>query len=192
MKDIVWDNETSQLRTLDILEDLVQSGFWFSCCPDVINITSASLSPNILRFSPIIVKKRVTINAVGINIGTIATGGSAKIAMYTNSIDNKPENLINTLGVIDCGISGQSFATMSDTVIETGLYWIAEINDLTFSAFNLSSAPANHLYSHGAATITTTAIVGYSMNLNYTDPLPSTTSSLATSISSPHVFFRKA
>ncbi|XAI95736.1 hypothetical protein [Dolichospermum phage Dfl-JY23] len=188
MKEIICKIDGS-LSAIEIEQIIADSGFWISLNPDVSTLSNGSFSANNLRLSIIHVKRSVTIDGIGLNVTTAATGALSKIGLYTNGSDNKPGSLITTLGEIDCSVAGQNSLTISNYTIEPGLYWCALVNNLSISFPNL--AGINNLYSQGATSITASGVLGYRIAHTYTDPLPSSITSPANEFSAPHIYFRK-
>lgn len=117
---------------------------WYPTCRGAI-INGASAGNGTTRLSPFILKERVTISSLGINISVLNIGGSLQLALYLDAVDTSathcPANLIDKTASISTTNAGfVSAALGGNQQLEPGMYWVAWNSD---NAPTRVTSPAN-------------------------------------------------
>lgn len=146
---------------------------------------SSAMNNNRLYYVPIIIHKRVTITAIGINHAATAAGAGSvvRLGIY-NSSNSLPSTLLLDAGTVATDTAaGQKFVTISQ-VLDPGMYWLAAVAQTVSGTPTFSTGTPSMVVSD-TANVTS----GTKFEAGVTGTLPSSATPGASNTTSPPVIF---
>lgn len=165
------------------------TGRWYNFATDNPGTSTVTLAINTLYFYPVIIRKSLTFDGIGVNVGTAGTGASPRLGIYGRDSNGLPSNLIIDSGTVDASTTGAKPLTMSNTTLKAGVYWLAILTNVACGITGYSGNP-NFYPFFGSTTINTNVGVGFSKSQTY-GALPNSLSSPFTVVTAnPIIFLR--
>lgn len=132
------------------------SGYWYDSntndnykCPILDDV---SYTKDILRAVRFIVQRETTFDRISIlHVSTINPDNLARMGIYANGSDNLPGDLVIDAGEIDMSGTGSREIVINQT-LTPGIYWLATVQNATFSIKGYNSQAAQMGGSLGANT----------------------------------------
>jgi hypothetical protein len=161
------------------------SGRFYTPSTNALAIGSLLNAADIIRFSPVIIERDITITQLGISVVTAAaTGNTARVGIYTNNAStNQPLNrLIDSNPIAVDGLANsQRIVTGLSVTLTKGLYWFAYFTNASTGSVgaiaNLNLPDVSGTTGITPRTLNNGIITGYNQSLTYTS-LPATTGTL--------------
>jgi len=137
---------------------------WFTGAIVPFDSTIQSASKDIIRYTPFVVSKEMTLDKISMEISTIGTAGSVvRIGIY-NSVNNLPDTLVKDAGTI-AGDSASVQEININEVLSPGLYWFCFVHNsaaaIIFRAGSRTSFPniIGNLGTLGAGVFSANTII---------------------------------
>ncbi|WP_445634595.1 hypothetical protein NSTC745_06417 [Nostoc sp. DSM 114161] len=123
-----------------------RSGIYYVTDPYIISSSSSSNIPNnTLCYIPLFVPQPISIDRIGIFVGTGLTGSLCRLGLYSNS-DGLPKNLIFDSGDISCATAGFKEAVVSAFLVPN-YYWIGANSSVASpSLYSVSARLGNKFF----------------------------------------------
>jgi hypothetical protein len=113
---------TIELETRSTFDEFI-SGQWNM--PPFTLISTAASWNNVIWYSPFIIRRKITLTEIGLNVNAGTAGGTVRLAIY-NSLNAAPNDLLYETGLIDGTSQGiKSELITPNLVLQPGLYFRA-------------------------------------------------------------------
>lgn len=133
--------------------------------------SSRSLDVNALIAYPVKIESTVTITSIGCRV-VIANAGSTVVGIYTNTVSNRPGNLIVQTSAFNNGSVTTQDLVITSTVLTSGIYWIMYHSSSTPTLFSVPASSILNISGIDSAFANYENI--YFASLGYTGTLPAT------------------
>lgn len=170
------------------------AGFYISQARNVGAGSTAAILADTMYLTPFITDKALTIDQIGVSIGTGNAAAATKIAVYSSNAANAPSALVHETGAIDCSANGLKMEAWAYTFLPGVLYWIGtrtnQAGPLTFLL--ISSAAFPELNRTAAGGILSSIRVAKTEASAAADPFPAVALADLQNIVVPVVMMRTA
>lgn len=123
---------------------------WYASEVTAIAPPSGSPSANVLRATPFICPKQITLDRIAISIIT-GVAGNARLGIYGDNGNLLPQTLLLDAGEVDVGSSGAKILTINQVLNSDTLYWLAHVANVAPNMRCLSGSNALPILGHPSA-----------------------------------------
>lgn len=134
---------------------------------------TAALTANVLYAMPLVLDRRMTINAIQINITTARAASNIRVGIYSDDGNLNPANLVLDAGSQASTATGTKFFTTGIPVtLDAGVYWLVCVSNSNPVIRGFAATGLNPILGLDSAMGTALGL-GYSVNFTFA-ALPST------------------
>lgn len=136
---------------MSVIPNIMRSSIGW-CAGGKISNVNVAQSPGVVRMTPIVLHRAITVAALSIFVNSSPTSGNFNLGIY-NSVDDTPTDLLYDSGPVALDTTGINVVSVTGLTLQPGIYWLAIGLDFSGSM------------SLGCLSAFTTGICGYAIDV---------------------------